>query len=120
MLLSLIKAFVVGGLICVVGQLLLMYTKITSARILVFFVTLGVILGAVGLYQPLIDFAGAGASIPLTGFGASLAKGAIEGVRENGIMGALTGGIIANAAGIAAAIVFGYLMAVLFTPKVKQ
>jgi stage V sporulation protein AE len=119
LLIDLLKAFLVGGLICVVGQLLLIYTNITSARILVLFVTAGVVLGAMGWYQPLIEWGGAGATVPLVGFGVSLAKGAIQAVREDGIMGALTGGVAANAAGIAAAIVFGYLMAVLFTPKIK-
>ena len=115
-----INAFWVGGLICVVGQLLLSLTKMTSARILVLFVTLGAALTALGLYQPLVEFAGAGATVPLTGFGYSLAKGAIEGVAQHGILGALTGGVAATAGGIAAAIVFGYLMAVIFNPRMKK
>lgn len=112
--------FVVGGLICVVGQLLLSYTRLTPARILVLFVTLGVVLTALGLYDPLVEFAGAGATVPLTGFGYSLARGAMEGAMENGLLGAFTGGISATAGGVAAAILFGYLNAVLFTPKTKK
>lgn len=114
-----LKVFVVGGLICMAGQLLLMKTKMTTAKILVGFVTAGVILGALGVYQPLIDFAGAGGMIPLIGFGNSLAKGALEGVRERGILGAFTGGLTATAAGVAASVVFGYLFAVFFKPKMK-
>lgn len=113
-------AFVIGGAICVVGQLLLSFTRLTSARILVVFVTAGVILGAVGVYEPLVKLAGAGATIPLTGFGYTLAKGAIEGALENGILGAVTGGVAASAAGITAAIVFGYLNAVIFKPRTKK
>jgi stage V sporulation protein AE len=113
------KVFVVGGIICVIGQLLIMRTRITSARILVGFVTAGVILGALGLYQPLVDFAGAGATIPLLGFGNSLAKGALEAVRERGILGAFTGGLTATAGGVAASVLFGYLFAILCKPKMK-
>ena len=90
---TLLKAFVVGGLICVIGQILIDKTKLTSARILVTFVTAGVILGGLGLYKYLVDFAGAGATVPLTGFGYNLAKGAIEGVKTSGLLGAFTGGI---------------------------
>lgn len=115
-----LQAFLVGGLICVVGQLLLNFTKLTSARILVLFVVAGTILGGLGLYQPLVEWGGAGATIPLTGFGYSLAKGAIEGVTADGLVGALTGGLKATAAGVAAAIVFGWLNAVIFTPKTKR
>lgn len=115
-----LKAFVFGGLICVVGQLLLLYTKMTSARILVLFVTLGVILGAVGLYEPFLDFAGAGASVPLTGFGYLLAKGAILGANQQGFLGALSGGTAAAAGGIASAIFLGYLASLIFTPKTKS
>ena len=111
--------FLVGGLICVVGQILIEKTNLTSARILVIFVTAGVILGALGIYKPLVDFAGAGATVPLTGFGYSLAKGAAQAVAEKGLIGAFTGGITATAGGIAAAIVFGYLNAVLFDPHGK-
>ncbi len=106
-----IWAFVVGGLICVIGQLLIDYTKLTPARILVVFVTAGVILTAVGLYEPIVNFAGAGATVPLTGFGYGLAKGVEKAVTEQGLIGALTGGVTAAAGGIAAAVVFGYLVA---------
>ena len=114
------KAFAVGGLLCAIGQLLIMKTKLTSARILVGYVTGGVILGALGLYKPLIDFAGAGASIPLTGFGYTLAHGAMEAARSEGILGAFTGGVVSAAGGIAAAVFFGYLAALIFKPKMKQ
>lgn len=114
-----VDAFLIGGLICVVGQLLLSLTRLTSARILVLFVTAGVILGALQLYQPLVDFAGAGASIPLTGFGNTLAKGAVEGVKNDGLIGAFTGGIKAAAGGIAAAIFFGYIFALISRSKTK-
>ena len=98
------KAFVVGGLICLVGQILIDKTKLTPARILVLFVTLGVVLTAVGLYGPLVDFAGAGATVPLTGFGYTMAKGVVKAIQEQGILGILTGGVTAAAAGIAAAV----------------
>lgn len=120
MILMYVKAFAVGGAICVIGQLLLMKTQLTSARILVGYVTTGVILGALGLYKPLIDFAGAGATIPLSGFGYVLANGAIEAVKSDGILGAFTGGVTAGAGGIAAAVFFGYLAALLFKPKMKS
>lgn len=103
-----LKAFLVGGLICVVGQILIQTTKLTSARILVLFVVSGVILTALGVYKPLVDFAGAGATVPLTGFGYSLAMGAIEAVNKYGVLGALAGGVTRAAAGISAAIVFGF------------
>ena len=112
-------AFLVGGAICAVGQLLLSYTRLTSARILVLFVVAGVLLGGLGLYQPLVDFAGAGASVPLLGFGNALAKGAIEGAKEHGVLGAFSGGISATAAGVSAAILFGWLAALIFRPKSK-
>jgi len=112
-------AFLIGGAICTVGQLLLSYTRLTSARILVLFVVLGVILGGFGIYDPLVDFAGAGASVPLLGFGNALAKGAIEGAKEHGVLGALSGGLSATAAGISAAILFGWLAALIFRPKTK-
>ena len=97
-----------------------MKTQLTSARILVGYVTAGVILGALGLYKPIVDFAGAGATVPLLGFGYALARGAIDGVKETGILGAFTGGVTAAAGGIAAAVFFGYLAAVLFKPKMKS
>jgi len=114
-----IRCFVIGGLICVIGQILIDKTKLTSARILVVFVTTGVILGGLGIYQKLVDFAGAGATVPLTGFGNLLAKGAIQGVQENGLIGAITGGTKAAAGGIAAAIFFGYIASLLSKPKMK-
>jgi stage V sporulation protein AE len=106
-----VRAFVIGGLICVVGQILLDFTKLTPARILVMFVTLGVVLGAFGVYEPLVKFAGAGATVPLTGFGYLMAKGTLEAVREKGLLGAFSGGLTAGAAGIAAAVFFGYIAA---------
>lgn len=112
-------AFIIGGGICVVGQILMDTTKLTPARILVAFVTIGTVLGAFGLYDKVIEIGGAGATIPLVGFGNSLAKGAIKAVNEDGLIGALTGGITATAGGITAAIIFGYLMAVIFNPKSK-
>lgn len=120
MLLMYVKAFFVGGLLCSIGQMLIMKTKLTSARILVGYVTAGVILGALGLYKPLIDFAGAGATVPLTGFGYTLAHGAMEAAREEGILGAFTGGVVSGAGGIAAAVFFGYLAALVFKPKMKK
>ena len=114
-----LKAFVVGGLICCVGQALIMNTKLTNARILVLFVVSGVFLTAVGLYKPLVDFAGAGATVPLTGFGYSLAMGAIEGVNRYGLIGAFVGGVTRTAAGITAAVVFGLINALLFKPHMK-
>ena len=112
-------AFLIGGAICTVGQLLLSFTRLTSARILVLFVVAGVVLGGLGIYESLVDFAGAGASVPLLGFGNALAKGAIEGAKEHGILGAFSGGISATAAGISAAVLFGWLAALIFRPKTK-
>lgn len=120
MLMMGIKAFAVGGLFCVIGQMLILKTKLTSARILVGYVTAGVILGALGLYKPLIDFAGAGATVPLTGFGYLLAKGAMEAAKTDGILGAFTGGVVAGAGGISAAVFFGYLAALIFKPRMKE
>ena len=117
---SLLKCFVVGGLICVIGQILIDKTKLTPARILVTFVTLGAILGGLGIYQYLVDFAGAGATVPLTGFGYNLAKGAIEEVKQVGLIGAFIGGVKAAAGGIAAAIFFGYLASLISKPKMKK
>lgn len=115
-----VKAFVVGGLICLIGQILIDKTKLTPARILVGFVTAGVILGAVGIYEPLVDFAGAGAAVPLTGFGNSLAQGVKKAVGESGVLGALTGGLTATAGGIAAAVFFGYIAALVAKPGDKS
>ncbi|MDK2919726.1 MAG: stage sporulation protein [Candidatus Petromonas sp.] len=115
-----IKAFIVGGIICVIGQLLMDSTKLTPAHVLVTFVTSGAILTALGIYEPIVKFGGTGATIPLPGFGYSLAKGAIDSVKKAGLLGAFTGGIESTAGGVAAAIVFGYLMAVIFNPKSKK
>lgn len=115
-----LKAFVVGGLICVVGQLLIDYTKLTPARIMVLFVTAGVILTAVGVYEPLVEFAGAGATVPLSGFGYSMAKGVQEAVKEYGFLGVFMGGVTAGAAGIAAAVFFGYIAALVAKPGDKS
>jgi len=117
---QLLRCFVVGGAICIVGQILIDKTKLTPARILVLFVTLGAILGGFGVYQYLVDFAGAGATVPLTGFGNLLAKGAIQKVQEQGILGALTGGTAAAAGGITAAIFFGYIASLISKPKMKK
>ena len=115
-----IKAFIVGGLICMVGQLLIDKTKLTPARILVAYVVAGVFLGAVGLYPKLMEFAGAGASVPLTGFGNTLAKGVREAVQEEGFLGIFTGGLKATAGGIAAAIVAGLTAGLIFKAKDKS
>lgn len=115
-----IKAFAVGGALCAVGQILIDRTKLTPARILTIYVVAGVILGALGVYQPLVDWAGAGATIPLTGFGNTLFKGVKEGVAKSGIIGAFTGGLTSAAAGITAAVFFGCLVAFLFHPKEKK
>ncbi len=114
------KAFLIGGALCAVGQVLIDYTKLTPARILVAYVVAGVVLGGLGWYQPLIDFAGAGASVPLTGFGSLLAKGVREAIDKDGLMGVLSGGLTASAAGITAAIVFGLIVALVFKPKDKN
>ena len=111
-----VKAFVIGGLICVVGQLLIDYTKLTPARIMVLFVTAGVVLTAVGVYEPLVEFAGAGATVPLSGFGYSMAKGVQEAVKEYGFLGVFMGGVTAGAAGIAAAVFVGYIAALVAKP----
>ena len=118
-LLIYVKAFVVGGLICVIGQILMQMTKLTSARILVLFVVAGVVLTGLGVYKPLVDFAGAGATVPLTGFGYSLAMGAIDGVNRYGLIGALCGGVTRTASGISAAVLFGLLNALIFKPHAK-
>lgn len=117
---QLLRCFLVGGLICIIGQILIDKTKLTPARILVTFVTAGVILGAVGIYKHLIDFAGCGATVPLLGFGANLAKGTIETVKSEGLLGAFIGGVKASAGGIAAAVFFGYLASLVAKPKIKK
>lgn len=120
LLITLGKAFLVGGLFCAVGQVLIDKTKLTPARILVGYVVAGVLLSALGLYQPLVKFAGAGATVPLTGFGHLLATGVQKAVAEKGILGALTGGLTASAAGITAAMIFGLLVALIFNPGDKS
>lgn len=117
---QLLRCFVVGGIICIIGQILIDKTKLTPARILVLFVTVGAILGGLGIYQHLINFAGTGATVPITGFGANLAKGAIEEVQKIGLLGAFTGGVKASAGGIAAAIFFGYIASLIAKPKIKK
>lgn len=112
-----IWAFVIGGLLCVIAQILIDKTRLTPARILVTYVVAGVILGAIGLYKPLVNLAGAGATVPLTGFGYLISEGIREAVDKQGLLGALTGGLTAAAGGIAAALVFGYLAAVMFRGK---
>ena len=114
-----LKAFLVGGAICTVAQLLINYTKITSGKILVYFLLAGLALQSVGIYQYIVDFAGAGATVPICGFGYLLAQGAIKGA-QNGLFGAFTGGLISASAGITAAIVFGYINALIFKAKSKK
>ena len=114
------RAFITGGCICLIGQILIDKTKLTPARILVLFVTSGVALGALGLYEPIVEFGGAGATVPLTGFGYVLANGVESGVREMGAIGAFTGGLTAAAGGTAAAIFFGYIIALVFNPGDKS
>lgn len=115
-----LKAFIVGGFICVVGQILIDKTKLTPARILVTFVVLGVFLQLIGVYEYIIDFAGAGATVPLTGFGYNLCKGAYKAVSEKGALGIITGGLTACSGGIAAALIFGFLTSVIFKSKSRK
>ena len=115
-----LRCFIIGGLICVFGQILIDKTKLTPARILVSFVTLGTILGGLGIYKYLVDFAGCGATVPLLGFGNNLAKGTIEAVKQDGILGAFTGGLKASSGGIAAAVFFGYIASLISKPKMKK
>ncbi len=115
-----LKAFLVGGVLCAIGQILIDKTKLTPAKILVSYVVAGAVLGGLGIYQYIADWGGAGATVPLTGFGYNLAKGVQKAVSEQGVLGVLTGGVKASAAGITAAIFFGYLMALLFRPKDKS
>ena len=114
-----IKVFLMGGLLCLVGQVLIDYTKLTPARILTIYVVAGVALSAIGLYQPLVDWAGAGATVPLTGFGHTLAKGIRQAVAEKGLLGVFTGGFSAAAAGLCAAVFFGLIVSLVFKPKDK-
>lgn len=115
-----LRTFIVGGLFCVVAQILIDRTKLTPARILVAYVVAGVILGAVGLYQPIIDYAGAGATVPLTGFGALIARGVKDAVDKDGLIGVLTGGLEASAGGITAALFFGLIASLLFKSKPRN
>ena len=117
---QLLRCFIIGGAICIIGQILIDKTKLTPARILVIFVTTGAILGGLGIYKYIIDFAGAGATVPLTGFGANLAKGAFDGVKEHGLLGAFIGGVKSSAGGIAAAVFFGYFASLIAKPKIKK
>ncbi len=115
-----VSAFIVGGIICAIGQILIDKTKLTSARILVVYVVAGVVLASMGIYQKIVDIGGAGATIPLTGFGYNLAKGVFREVDEKGLLGIFTGGFTAGAAGLAAAVFFGFMMAAIFKPKAKK
>lgn len=115
-----LKAFIIGGLLCMIGQILIDKTKLTPARILVSYVVIGVLLGAIGIYKPLIEFAGAGATVPLTGFGYNLANGVKEAVDTNGFIGIMTGGLKASAGGISAAIIAGLLAGLIFKAKDKS
>ena len=115
-----VKAFLVGGALCLIGQILIDKTKLTPARILVSYVVIGVLLGAVDLYQPLVEFAGAGATVPLTGFGNTLAKGVKEAIQKDGFLGIFTGGLKASAGGITAAILAGLIASLLFKAKDKS
>ena len=114
-----LKAFLVGGALCLIGQVLIDKTKLSPARILVGYVVCGVLLGALGIYEPLVDFAGAGASVPLTGFGYTLAKGVKKAVTEDGLLGVFGGGLKATACGITAAIIAGLMVSLIFKPKDK-
>ncbi|MGI6701596.1 MAG: stage V sporulation protein AE [Christensenellales bacterium] len=120
MIIDYLKVFLTGGIICMLGQLLINFTKMTSARILVTFLLIGVFLEAVNVYQYVVDFGGTGATIPIVGFGRVLVRGAVEGAASKGLMGALTGGISAASAGIASAIIFGFIIAIIFKPKTKS
>ncbi len=120
MFFDILKAFIVGGIICAIGQLLIDYTKLTPARILTGYVVTGVILSAIGIYKPIVEFAGAGATVPLTGFGHLLAEGIRKSVSEDGFIGVFTGGLTSAAGGITAAILFGLIAAVIFKQKDKK
>lgn len=120
MLLTYLKVFLVGGIICLIGQILIIKTKITSARILVIFLVAGVVLEGLGLYDPIVDFGKAGATVPIVGFGRTLAKGVIKEVSSKGILGIFTGGLTATSAGIASAIIFSYIFALIFSSHTKK
>ena len=115
-----VKCFTVGGLICVIGQILLDRTKLTNGKVMVLFLVAGAVLQAIGVYGPIVEFAGAGATVPISGFGYSLAKGAMEAVTSDGLLGAFSGGLTAAASGITVAVVFGYLAALVANPKSKS
>lgn len=119
-ILTYLKCFLVGGTICTIAQLLINYTKITAGRILVYFMLAGIFLQAVGIYEYLVNFAGAGATVPISGFGYLLANGAINGVKSKGLFGAITGGLASASAGITAAVVFSFIFALIFKPKSKR
>ena len=119
-ILTYLKVFLIGGFICMLGQILIIKTKITSSRILVLFVSIGALLEGLGLYEPLVDFAKAGVLVPITGFGRSLAKGAIQGVKEMGFLGAFSGGLTATAAGITCAVVSAFIFGLIFNSKTKK
>ena len=119
-LMLLIRCYIVGGMLCVIGQILIDKTKLTPARILVIYVTTGTILGGIGIYKYLVDFAGCGATVPLLGFGNNLAKGTIEAIKQKGILGVFTGGLKASSGGIAAAVFFGYIASLISKPKMKK
>ncbi len=119
MLLDYIKAFIVGGLICVIAQIMMDYLKIQTPYVMVTYVTLGNILTFLGVYEPIVQFAGSGATVPIIGFGYSLAKGVMKGIKSDGFLGIFTGGMTATAGGVAAAIFFGYVISVIFNPKAK-
>lgn len=119
-LMQYVWCFLIGGILCIIAQILIDKTKITPARVLVLYVTAGTILGGLGLYKILVDFAGAGATVPLTGFGYNLAKGTVEAVKTDGILGAFTGGLKASAGGISAAVFFGYIASLISKPKMKK
>lgn len=115
-----VKAFAVGGAICLLGQIIINFTHLTNGKILVIFLVAGAILEGFGLYGPLVEFAGAGASVPISGFGYALVRGAVQAAKQDGVYGALTGGLAACATGVSIAIVSGYLVAVLFRPRTKK
>lgn len=115
-----VKAFIIGGILCLIGQILIDKTKLTPARILVSYVVLGVFLGAIGIYEPLVSFAGAGATVPLTGFGYILAKGVKDAIAEDGFLGIITGGLKSAAGGITVAIVSGLVVSLIFKPRDKS
>ena len=115
-----LRVFLVGGLICLIGQILVITTKMTTSRILVLFLLIGVILEALQIYQPLVDFASSGATVPIIGFGSSLAKGAIEGARVEGVIGAIKGGLSATSAGIAMSVVSAFIFALIFNARTKK